>query len=335
MAASRSLTRTIDAVPEAAGAVLADLDDRPPVDDTSPEALVAWRNLEFLRIAARDLTGVDQLEAVGANLAALGSQVLESACRLAAATDRDGDDDVTLAVIGMGKLGGAELNYSSDIDVVFVGDGARVRLERRARAVMEIARRCFRVDADLRPEGRDGPLVRSLDSYEAYWEKWAEPWEFQALLKARPAAGDADLGARWLDAAQRCLWTHPFEADDLRSLRAMKARVESEVARKGLNGRELKRGPGGIRDIEFTVQLLQLVHGHLDPELRGPTTLSTLTEMTEAGYVDADDSSRLATAYRLLAHRRAPPPAGRRAAGAHPAGRPSLPRPSGAGHGPP
>jgi [glutamine synthetase] adenylyltransferase / [glutamine synthetase]-adenylyl-L-tyrosine phosphorylase len=300
MAASRSLTRTIEAWPEPAGAVLADLDHRRPLDDITPESLVAWRNLEFLRIAARDLSGRDPLEVVGAALAALGNQVLDSACAMAAATDRDGSDDIRLAVIGMGKLGGAELNYSSDIDVLFVGEGPRSRLERRARAVMEIARHCFRVDADLRPEGRDGPLVRSLDSYEAYWDKWAEPWEFQALLKARPSGGDEGLGVRWLDAAQRWLWTHPFTADELRSLRAMKARVEAEVARKGLTGRELKRGPGGIRDIEFTVQLLQLVHGHLDPELRGPTTLSTLAEMADAGYVDDDDAGRMADAYRLL-----------------------------------
>ena len=300
MAASRSLTRTVEAVPDAALAVLADLDRRPPVDDSSIEALVAWRNLEFLRIAARDLTGLDPLEAVGAHLAALGNQVLDSSCALAEAADRDGPDGVTLAVIGMGKLGGSELNYSSDIDVLFVGEGPRDRLERRARAVMELARRCFRVDANLRPEGRDGPLVRSLESYEAYWDRWAEPWEFQALLKARPSGGDEALGARWFDAAQRWLWTHPFAADELRSLRAMKARAEEEVARKGLIGRELKRAPGGIRDIEFTVQLLQLVHGHLDPELRGPTTLTTLAEMADAGYVDIDDAEKMATAYRLL-----------------------------------
>jgi glutamate-ammonia-ligase adenylyltransferase len=300
VAASRSLTRVIEATPHEALDVLAHLDRSPPVVDTSVEDLVRWRNHEFLRIAARDLAGVDRLEEVGAALAALGSQVLRSACALAAASDRDGAEGVRLAVIGMGKLGGAELNYSSDIDVLFVGEGPSARLERRARAVMEIARHCFRVDANLRPEGRDGPLVRSLDSYEAYWGRWAEPWEFQALLKARPSAGDGEIGARWFEAAQRWLWSHPFDADALRSLRAMKARTEAEVARRGLTGRELKRGPGGIRDIEFTVQLLQLVHGHLDPELRGPTTLSTLAEMAQAGYVDASDAARLADAYRLL-----------------------------------
>jgi [glutamine synthetase] adenylyltransferase / [glutamine synthetase]-adenylyl-L-tyrosine phosphorylase len=300
LAASRSLTRVVEVRPEATFGVLTDLDRRPPVHDDDVAALVDWRNLEFLRIAARDLVGRDPLEVVGAHLAELGRQSLASACRLAAETDRDGPDGVTVAVIGMGKLGGSELNYSSDIDVMFVGDGPRNRLERRARSIMEIAGQCFRVDANLRPEGRDGPLVRSIASYEKYWERWAEPWEFQALLKARPAAGPEDLGVEWLDAAQRWLWNRPFDADTLRSLRAMKQRSEAEVARKGLAARELKLGPGGIRDIEFTIQLLQLVHGHLDPQLRGPTTLSTLAEMAAAGYVDGSDADDLAAAYRLL-----------------------------------
>ena len=300
LAASRSLTRVIEAAPTPALAVLDGLDARPPVDDPTADALVQWRNLEFLRIAARDLTGADPLDAVGANLAALGRQCLASACALAEAADREGPGGIRLAVIGMGKLGGDELNYSSDIDIIFVGEGGRDRLERRARSVMEIARRCFRVDANLRPEGRDGPLVRTVDSYEAYWDRWAEPWEFQALLKARPAAGDAALGRRWLDAAQRWLWTRPFDADTLRSLRTMKARTEAEVTRQGLVGRELKRGPGGIRDIEFTIQLLQLVHGHLDPDLRGANTLGTLDEMADAGYVDTGDAAVMAEAYRLL-----------------------------------
>lgn len=295
LAASRSLTRVIEARPMAAIDVLADTGRRPPVDHVVDAAeLVAWRDLEFLRIASRDLVGLDPLEQVGDGLARLGRDVLAQACRL---TD---DGNGRLTVIGMGKLAGEELNYSSDIDVMFVGDGPRRDLERRARAIMDIARRCFRVDANLRPEGRDGPLVRTTESYTSYWERWAEPWEFQALLKARPAAGDPELGAQWLDAAQRALWARPFDADALRSLRAMKARAEAEVARKGIDTREIKRGPGGIRDIEFTVQLLQLVHGHLDPDLRGATTLAMLAEMAREGYIDEDDGDRMAVAYRLL-----------------------------------
>ena len=294
LAASRSLTRLVENRADAAIAVLADLDHREASPFGTADDLVAWRNLEFLRIAARDLTGLDDLDHVGANLAALGRDILQCATR---STD---DDETTIAVIGMGKLGGDELNYSSDIDVLFVGDGPQQALERRARSIMEIARRCFRVDANLRPEGRDGPLVRTVESYEAYWERWAEPWEFQALLKARPVAGDISLGERWFASAQRWLWARPFDAEALRSLRAMKARAESEVARKGLGSRELKRGPGGIRDIEFTVQLLQLVHGHLDPDLRGATTLTVLEEMASAGYIDENDAERMASSYREL-----------------------------------
>jgi len=291
LAASRSLTRFATTQPQALD-VLDDLGRRPPIDDIDPERLVHWKRLEYLRIAARDLSGMDDLPAVGAALSRLASDVLTSSCGLTRAHG--------LAVIAMGKLGGNELNYSSDIDLMFVGDGEPGDLEAQGRAVIDLARQCFRVDTNLRPEGRDGRLVRTIESYEAYWDRWAEPWEFQALMKARPTAGDRALGARFFDTAQRWVWTRPFRAEDLRSLRAMKQRVEQEVARRGLADRELKRGPGGIRDIEFTVQLLQLVHGHADPDLRSATTLVALDEMASAGYVDPDDAGRMADAYRLL-----------------------------------
>jgi len=287
-AASRSLTDLCLAEP-AAIEVLADLDRRPVLDaEADASELRRWKRLELLRIAARDLVGLDDLPVVGRDLARLATEVLDAAGRIAGA---DG-----LAVIGMGKLGGAELNYASDIDVMFVGtDG-----ERAARGVLDVARTCFRVDANLRPEGRDGPLVRSLESYEAYWDRWAHTWEFQALLKARPVAGDADLGAGFLERAQKRLWTRPFTADDLRAVRMMKARAEGHLARKGLSEREVKRGRGGIRDIEFSVQLLQLVHGAHDPALRSPTTLDVLAELRSAGYVDPADARALDHAYRLL-----------------------------------
>jgi glutamate-ammonia-ligase adenylyltransferase len=292
VAASRSLCRLVEARPADTLAVLADLDERPALHAVGADDLVAWKQLEFLRIAARDLTGRDPLDATGRALARLASDVFESACRLVDARD--------LAVIGMGKMGGAELNYASDVDIMFVVDGSRDEMEPKARAVMEIASRCFRVDANLRPEGRDGPLVRTIEAYEAYWGRWAEPWEFQALLKAQPAAGDGQLGARWLDTAERWLWNRPFSADDLRSLRAMKQRAEHQVERKGLTDREIKLGPGGIRDIEFTVQLLQLVHGHSDPDLRSPTTVTTIEELASAGYVDRRDADELLDAYRFF-----------------------------------
>jgi glutamate-ammonia-ligase adenylyltransferase len=291
IAASRSLTRLLLTDPDAVD-VLCRLDVRAPVPsddgaDGGIDELVRWKQHEQLRIAARDMIGTDGVQATTTALADLAIDVLRQAVVLADAPD--------VAVIGMGKLGGRELNYSSDIDVLLVGGDVR-----RARAVMDLARRCFRVDANLRPEGRDGPLTRTVDSYAAYWERWAAPWEFQALLKAVPVAGDASLGADWAEAASTALWDRPFTSDDLRSLRALKARAEDAVVRQGVADREVKRSPGGIRDIEFSIQLLQLVHGRVDPHLRSPTTLVALSEMAEGGYVDRLDAERLADAYRFL-----------------------------------
>jgi glutamate-ammonia-ligase adenylyltransferase len=286
VAASRSLTRLLLADPDALD-VLDDLDVRRVPATDGIDELVRWKQLEYLRIAARDVLAIDPVEATTAALADLAVDVLRASVALAG--------DPELAVIGMGKLGGRELNYASDIDVLFVGGDVR-----SARSVMDLARHCFRVDANLRPEGRDGPLTRSVDSYAAYWERWAAPWEFQALLKAVPVAGDPDLGRTWADAAADVLWDRPFTSDDLRSLRALKARAEDAVVRQGLAEREIKRSPGGIRDIEFSVQLLQLVHGRGDVDLRSPTTLVALAEMARGGYVDRLDAELLTEAYRFL-----------------------------------
>ena len=285
-AASRFLARLLTADPDAL-AVLTDLDRRVPVTGPTARSLAGEQRRELLRIAARDLSGLDVLEGVGANLARLADDVVAAARRLS------GDETAGLAVIGMGKLGGRELNYASDIDLLFVGDGD-------ARRLMATARTCYRVDADLRPEGRNGPLVRSLASYEAYWDRWASTWEFQALLKARAVTGPPDLAAAFLEAASSRVWGRPFGADELREVRAMKARAEEHMARRGLLDREVKRGRGGIRDIEFAVQLLQLVHGRSDPALRSPTTLTALTDLADAGCVDPGDADLLADAYRFL-----------------------------------
>jgi glutamate-ammonia-ligase adenylyltransferase len=293
LAASRSLTRLCQSDPRSID-VLADLERRSPVDTGTPAALSAWKRLELLRIAARDLTGLDDLETVVAALADLADDVLRGAVELAGVPPEG-----SLAVVAMGKLGGQELNYASDIDIVFVG-GEGSAGPRAARKVMDVARGCFRVDVDLRPEGRDGPLVRSLRSYQAYWERWAQAWERQALLKARPVAGDRALGDAFRGQADVELWGRPFGADDLRDVRAMKARAEEHVARRGLSHREIKRGWGGIRDVEFAVQLLQLVHGRNDRALRSRSTLAVLTELGAAGYVDGDDARALADAYRYL-----------------------------------
>ncbi|MFI5040624.1 MAG: bifunctional [glutamine synthetase] adenylyltransferase/[glutamine synthetase]-adenylyl-L-tyrosine phosphorylase [Acidimicrobiales bacterium] len=285
LGASRSLGQVLRTDPEALE-VLADPDRRPPRPHGDPEGLVQWKRREMLRIAARDLTGRDGLEAVGGALSRMADDVWAGTWE--AYPTADG-----VAVIAMGKYGGEELNYASDVDVMFVGDGD-------VREPLELARKCFRVDADLRPEGRNGPLVRTLDAYLAYWERWARTWEFQALLKTRSAGGDGELGTRFTAAAVEAVWNRPFGADELREVREMKARVEGDVRRRGLGDRELKRGRGGIRDIEFAVQLLQLVHGRADATLRSPNTLLALETLGTTGYVDPEDAAALATAYRFL-----------------------------------
>ncbi len=289
-AASNALGRLCLSDPGALD-VLADLDRPVDIDADEVATLARAKRLELLRIAARDLLGLDTLEAVGAALAALGGRVLAGAVTLTG-------HSAGFSVIAMGKLGAGELNYASDIDVMFVSDGPDG--EDRARRLLEVARHCFRTDADLRPEGRSGPLTRTLDGYRSYWGRWASTWEFQALLKARPVAGDSALGVRFAAAASSALWDRTYSADELAELRAMKVRSESEVARRGLGDRELKRGPGGIRDVEFSVQLLQLVHGRQDVAIRDPSTLGALAEMATAGFVSPEDADELADSYRFL-----------------------------------
>ena len=222
------------------------------------------------------------------------------------------DPPNSFAVIAMGKLGGCELNYSSDVDVMFVHDGDVQEAERAARSVLATMTRpnadgiVFRTDADLRPEGRSGALSRTLESFEQYWERWAQSWELQALIKARPVAGDHQLGIDFASATPRYVWPATSHPDAVREIRAMKARTEDMLREKGLSDRELKRGPGGIRDVEFAVQLLQLVHGRHDASIRSPTTLVALEELASGGYITTSDAHALDAAYvwmRTVEHR--------------------------------
>lgn len=215
--------------------------------------------------------------------------------------------EIGFAVIAMGKWGALELNYYSDIDLVFVHEAVPgMDTESRA-AALALASRLLavlssptfdgptlNVDADLRPEGTMGPLSRSLDGYAGYYERWSEAWELQALLKARPAAGDLDLGRRFREMCDRIIW-EGLDSDALRSIRALKAQVED-----GARVVDIKRSRGGIRDIEFAVQLLQLVHGRFDPDLRVTSTLDAIAALNRHGYVENDEAERLSDAYRFL-----------------------------------
>jgi glutamate-ammonia-ligase adenylyltransferase len=247
----------------------------------------------------RDLLGIADMPAVGRELAELARVCVEGALEIVGPS-------VTMTIIGMGKFGGRELNYASDIDVLFVHDGDADAAERAARAVLTAMSSpsedgiVFRTDANLRPEGRQGPLTRTLASYTTYYDEWARTWEFQALVKARPVAGDRALGERFMAVAVPRVWPEKLDPEAIREIRAMKERAEEITERKGIADRELKRGPGGIRDIEFAVQLLQLVHGREDDSVRSPTTLDALRELADGGYVERADAARLDRAYRFL-----------------------------------
>lgn len=218
----------------------------------------------------------------------------------------DGQIDAELAVIAMGKCGAGELNYISDVDVVFVAEPASPTITRVAAEMMRIGSACFfDVDANLRPEGASGALVRTLDSHRAYYRKWAETWEFQALLKARPMTGSMALGQAYAEAIAPLVWEASQRESFVQDVQAMRRRVLENVP-ADVRGRELKLGPGGLRDVEFAVQLLQLVHGRIDDTLRARNTLEALAALARAGYVGREDARVLTDAYeflRLLEHR--------------------------------
>ena len=216
--------------------------------------------------------------------------------------------DIGFAVIAMGKWGSRELNYYSDIDLVFVHEPVDGEDNKSRAAALAIASRLMstlsaptfdgptlNVDADLRPEGTMGPLSRSLEGYAGYYERWSEAWELQALLKARPAAGDAELGRRFRAMCDRIIWEEGLDVDALRSIRSIKERVED-----GARTMDIKRSRGGIRDIEFAVQLLQLVHGRFDADLRVTSTLSAIEALNHHGYIDEEQAEKLSDGYRFL-----------------------------------
>ncbi|HET6856441.1 MAG TPA: bifunctional [glutamine synthetase] adenylyltransferase/[glutamine synthetase]-adenylyl-L-tyrosine phosphorylase, partial [Streptomyces sp.] len=205
-----------------------------------------------------------------------------------------------LAVIAMGKTGGAELNYVSDVDVVFVAEPADAVTTRLASRMMRIAgEACFPVDANLRPEGRQGALVRSLDGHVSYYKRWAKTWEFQALLKARPVAGDPGLGEEYMAAVSPLVWQAAEREHFVPDVQKMRRRVVDNIPAAQIE-RELKLGPGGLRDVEFAVQLLQLVHGRSDASLHSGSTLEALGALAEGGYVGRADAAQLDEAYRFL-----------------------------------
>jgi glutamate-ammonia-ligase adenylyltransferase len=283
---------------------------------TGPDSGVArLRTLyrdQLLVLAALDLAPAVEDEpvlpftSVGAHLSDMADAALAAALAVAEASVCSDGSPPRLAVIAMGKCGARELNYVSDIDVIFVAEPADVVATRVASAMMRVASEAyFEVDAALRPEGRHGELVRTVDSHLAYYQKWAKTWEFQALLKARPAAGDAELGKRYMAALMPMVWNACEREDFVPEVQAMRRRVEQLVP-ADVRRREIKLGSGGLRDVEFAVQLLQLVHGHNDASLHVASTVDALSALGSGGYIGRDDAANLIASYqflRLLEHR--------------------------------
>ncbi|MEJ5944588.1 bifunctional [glutamine synthetase] adenylyltransferase/[glutamine synthetase]-adenylyl-L-tyrosine phosphorylase [Pseudokineococcus basanitobsidens] len=296
----------------------ADPDDDGPVaaDGASRDDLRRAYRRRLLSLAGRDLAAPAperRLGDVARELADLAAAALETALALARRDVGPEHAGARLAVIGMGKCGGRELNYVSDVDVVYAVEPADGVAEQQALAVGTrlarlLAQHCsaytaegalWPVDANLRPEGGAGPLVRTVDSHRAYYERWASTWEFQALLKARHVAGDPVVAEAYLEAVRPGVWTAAERAGFVPDVQAMRRRVEEHVPAKE-RPRQLKLGPGGLRDVEFSVQLLQLVHGRADAHLRSGTTLDALEALAAYGYVGRADAGRLDRAYRWL-----------------------------------
>jgi len=305
---------------------------------------VAYR-AELAKIALIDVCSPDPVElmpTIGRHLADLAAAALEGALAIARTEVAEGAggglcaapargasvDALDLAIIGMGKCGARELNYISDVDVVYViapapasdlPEGAEPLTEQQCaqigtelvhaltKAIMAPAPEppLWEVDANLRPEGKDGPLVRTVESYVSYYKRWAENWEFQALLKARPVAGSAHLGRRFAHAIDPFVWDSAARESFVESVQAMRARVTDNIPPAQVE-QQIKLGPGGLRDIEFTVQLLQLVHGRTDPTVRTKSTIESLEALTGSSYISRADAQTFALYYkklRLLEHR--------------------------------
>ncbi|MGB0101432.1 MAG: bifunctional [glutamine synthetase] adenylyltransferase/[glutamine synthetase]-adenylyl-L-tyrosine phosphorylase, partial [Nocardioides sp.] len=311
-------------------AVGADPDDPTPTatvpDVEAVDALRVEYRRVLLRLAARDLTHHLRVDDAAAELSDLAAGTLDAA--LAVARQRVGPDAqlARLGIVAMGKCGGHELNYVSDVDVIFVhaaadpgsseddsGDDNAV-LRTANQLASNLMRVCsdhtgegtiWPVDAALRPEGKSGPLVRTIASHQGYYERWAKTWEFQALLKARAVAGDLALAREFVEMTRPLVWSAAERDGFVEDTQAMRRRVVEHIPAKEAE-RQLKLGEGGLRDVEFAVQLLQLVHGRADERIRPPTTLSALAELTEGGYVGREDGDALHEAYaflRTLEHR--------------------------------
>ncbi|MGH7835843.1 MAG: bifunctional [glutamate--ammonia ligase]-adenylyl-L-tyrosine phosphorylase/[glutamate--ammonia-ligase] adenylyltransferase, partial [Candidatus Binatia bacterium] len=284
---------------------------------------------EMLRIGARDLAPDHSVEETTRELTSLAEAALEASYRFSRSrAERDfgslslpgSENPNGFVILGMGKLGGGELNLSSDVDLIYLyesdeGESAGGQKGKKSArdffsAVAETITGLmgevtedgfvFRIDLRLRPLGRHGPIVQSVDSALLYYESWGQCWERSALIKARPVAGDLALGTRFLKDIEPFIYRRYLDFSTVEELREMKARIETELLEPEVRERNVKLGYGGIREIEFFTQALQLVNGGYEPGIRESNTLRALPQLERHGFIPADESERLARAYRFL-----------------------------------
>ncbi len=299
--------------------------------------LRCFKREEILRIGARDLNGLSPLEEVTgelSNLAAASLQVAYEVCRanlvreygapmvLSAGVPREAE----MTVIGMGKFGGNELNFSSDIDIIYFyesdngetsgipdgGDGLKGVISLHAffnklgemisKALSQVTEDgfVFRVDVGLRPEGKSGDMAISVHSAEIYYESWGQSWERTAMLKARPVAGSLDLGEQFLKMLQPFVYRKYLDYNLIEDMKNMKQKIDASLTRSMEGETNLKLGRGGIREIEFFIQALQLVYAGKNPKLRERNSLKALTALLAAHLITEEDHLKLSDAYRFL-----------------------------------
>lgn len=286
---------------------------------TSRANLVREYRKVLLGLASRDICYKWPLRDVAAELADAADAILQSALITVVDKNPDLAKQFKLAIIAMGKAGGQELNYVSDVDVIFTAAAtsgveestavsAATKIATEVMQYISVANdggEIWEVDAALRPEGKAGPLVRTVEQHVAYYQRWASTWEFQALLKARFSAGDLELGNKYLAEITPFVWQAASKENFVDDVQKMRKKVEENIDNR-IGERELKLAPGGLRDVEFAVQLLQLVHGRSDLMVRSPNTLQALDQLATWGYIGRDDAATFSTAYtflRTLEHR--------------------------------
>ncbi len=278
-------------------------------EEDSDPLLVArrWKQSEMVRIGIEDVMGLVDLEQLHAEMTALAEACLRFA--LQHGQRQFGLKRLPFLVIGMGKFGGRELGYGADLDVLFVGGtGANDQAQaiKLASSVIDFMSRqtgagaLFPVDPRLRPDGAKGTLASSLDAHHDYYAKRAQLWERQALTKARFVAGDPKLGQDFMLMVHEIVYGRAATAEELEQIHQMRHRIETERGDQQHVDLEFKTGPGGLVDVEFLVQALQLRHGHAHPQLRTAHTLAVLNRLTALGLIEEDQSASLRKNYFFL-----------------------------------